>query len=249
MNKIIQILNTRALRQAKITEKELSHPHFNIINCPAIEIIAKVNFQQDINRILSKPGNIYIFISANAVWNSLEIIKNKNSLRNIIAVGNATKAALESYGYNNILTPKTAESAAILELPIIKDKELLDIVIFSGEPYKDYLENKLLEKKHNVVSYKVYERKICLNSVQQLNRTNNIDNIIVFSRETLLALNKLISISGNFSLKKACLITIDDDIRKLAIKLGFNHNICVLSDESTNTRREQILDFTKVRDI
>ncbi len=104
-----------------------------VIECPTLSIVptttAWLKQVPDIKSI-----HFFIFISANAVHYSMQVLKEiASASAQFIAIGEGTAKALAEYGITQPLIPKSADSEHLLELAALRNVSNKIILLFKGE--------------------------------------------------------------------------------------------------------------------
>jgi uroporphyrinogen-III synthase len=223
------ILNTRPTKQAKVMQNQLLQAGIHSIIEPVLNI---KSYQEGKKLLLNIDKNIYdliIFTSANAVWQSKDILKLLNK-KIIVATGPATKEALNKTGIENVILPNEYNVSSMINIPKIRDEKNLNILVITGKNPKINLTNYFDNLGHKTKVIPVYERVPATTFNYPKRWNKHIDAIIVFSCESLNNLDNIIKTQNLNDLRKKPLIVLNDKIRKLAIKLGFNDNVLVLHE-------------------
>ena len=248
MTQDILVLNTRPERQAKPLTNKITRLGAKVIECPSLKIIGLDRDVEKINKNKFKNDDVIIFTSANAVYFYFKKSMSNIKQNTVIAIGPATQAALlERKIY--AICPKTFNSSGILKMTELRENK--NITIITGYNPKKQLHSCLQETGHKVTLIEAYKRIINNDSITKIKNITKLDYILISSRDSLIALNQLIIESGKIELKTAAIITINIDVRKLAIKLGFNDNIIVskdATDASLENCIKEIIDHNKLKD-
>jgi len=209
----LRVLNTRPLNQGRALEQAIRGAGGLSINLPAIAISAT-----DLNWLKTMPElnavNQAIFISANAVNYYFEALKQSNfswpAHITVIAVGNATAAALTEQGIAVQHVPCGADSEHLIQLEILQKIEYQRILLIKGVGGRSLIADSLLSRGANVTLLDVYRRD--LPDIQQeyinsLWQDDSVD-IILFTSEQ--AMNNLFSLFKGEGLSwlrnKPCLV-------------------------------------------
>lgn len=184
----LHVLNTRPLKQAKALSKAIEAAGGISIECPALAIEPKdkswVADLPDLNKV-SKA----IFISANAVNYCFKVLKDEQyywppSIE-VIAVGDATAAALKSHGIKAALIPAIADSENLLKLKELQEVNKKIILLVKGEEGLTLIAETLKARGANLHSCEVYTRQMPKPNRQQLYSLwhNEIVDIILFTSQ------------------------------------------------------------------
>lgn len=234
MKQQYHILNTRPLQQAHALTHLLENAGCMVFHLPVFEIMP-VAFDPvafDIKNHLA--WDYTIFLSANAVSHYFQ--KANRMGRYVIAIGPATKLALEKHHVKNIIVPSRLTSEGILQIPALQNVHHQTIAIISGENPRSGLKKTLLARGAMVQSIHCYRRqpiaypmdRVFGNLIQQ-----NINCIISTSMEsyrTLLALFQNPMHRAWLLQKTICVI--NAEMKKCADTDGFFNTI--LAEHATN---------------
>jgi uroporphyrinogen-III synthase len=173
-------------------------------------------------------ANVAIFISANAVEQSIPLIqrdapKNWHQHTRLAVIGSATRAALEDAGLQADIIPKTGyNSEGLLEHPEMQAVAGKRVVIFKGVGGRMLLANTLQARGATVIEAITYRRELATSDptyVQQQLRAGTITAVVVMSNESL---DNLIAIVGLKHLLGTPLVVISERTAKHARTLGFD---------------------------
>lgn len=173
----------------------------------------------------------FIFLSANAVFNFFSRVDKNNFLTlNMIAIGSATKRALNDIGMTNILCPNQFSSDAILQMPELQHVATKNIVIICGETPKPLLQKILSERGALIHEIFCYRRQNCVYDMGDIFSqliANQIDVVVCASAKSLLQLVALFTAPTHHAwLLQKTLCVINESMKNIAIKMGF-HSIIV----------------------
>lgn len=222
------ILNTRPLYQAEKMKKTFSKHGIETIIQPALEINPDHGEIKKLKNTDCSQYDWVIFTSANAVCISKKHLLNLEDHKNIIAVGPATKAELLYIGVKDVLLPEKFNTSAIVNM--INGENKRKVLIITGKNPKIDLNEILSQRGYESKSFYVYERLFSKQTVNSINKFQNVDAILIYSIESLEAFDKILQLANNTKLRTIPLLVLTEKIRNLAIKLGFNNNIYVISD-------------------
>lgn len=184
----LHVLNTRPLNQARALSQEIEDAGGISIECPALEIRpkAKTWFAKlpDLTKV-----NKAIFISANAVNYFFTILKQEKyqwpSTIKLIAVGEATAAALQKQGVRADFIPTRADSETLLNLPTLQKPKDELILLIKGEQGRNLIAETLKARGAQLHSCEVYKRILPKTDPQQLDSLwqNETVDIILFTSQ------------------------------------------------------------------
>lgn len=223
------VLNTRPKNQSNNLNTLIKNSGGNFFNLPAIEIIPVPFEKPDLNHI-----DFLIFSSANAVQYFFNHINQKDFSCKLIAIGPATKMALEKLGFKNIIIPNNFNSNSILDLAILSNINHKNILIISGENPKLILFENLKSRGANVSNIYCYKRicpKYNMDIVFSVLTQKNINIIVSTSLENLKNLLLIFKDHLHWLLeKKLCVIS--SEMRDFATKNGFTE--IILAENATD---------------
>ncbi|MBT4885102.1 MAG: uroporphyrinogen-III synthase [Legionellales bacterium] len=231
MNHDIYVLNTRPEKQAKALTNKMIKLGVQVIECPLLKIMACNDGTEKLNKITITKDDILIFTSANAVFHSIKKIQKNIKHNMIIAIGPATQAALLENKISAIC-PDEFSSSGILKMPQLNKSK--NVIIITGCNPKKQLHSCLQAKGHDVALIAVYKRIVNKQAVSHMKTINNLNYILITSKDNLIALNQLLIEAKKTELKTCSIITINSNVRKLAINFGFKDNI-IVSEDATDS--------------
>ncbi len=222
------IVVTRPLIQAQNILELLEARLAKVVHFPVISISAADDLkaaQQSFNKLADY--QVIIFISANAVHYAMSTaqelgINFKHST--LAAVGPATKAALEKYGYKVAIVPSAGfTSEALLSDPALLNIAEQNILIVRGHGGREHLRETLETRKARVTYAEVYQRQlpnernnIHLDELSQKNTA-----ILLYSVESAQNLWSLCTLEEQQWLQNLTFITGSSRIAEAAIGVGF----------------------------
>ncbi len=209
----LRVLNTRPLNQSAALDKAIHAAGGISINLPALTITSTtldwLNNMPELTTV-----NQAIFISANAVDYYFSALKQANihwpASINVIAVGNATAAALSKQGIQVHHIPFIADSEHLLELDILQNIQHQNILLIKGLGGRPMIAEVLQSRGACLISLAVYYRSLpdikqeYINSVWQ---DDSVDIILFTSQQAMNNLFTLFSEEGRSWLRsKPCLV-------------------------------------------
>lgn len=222
----LRVLNTRPAEQAKRLSQAIEAAGGIAIECPALVISPKEKTW------LSKLPNLNnvdqaIFISANAVDCCFKTLIIENLIWpasiQIIAVGEATAAALSRYSLEADLIPAIADSENLLQLGDLQDIHNKTILLFKGEEGRELIAETLQARGANIHLIEVYKRQMPKPNPQQIRFLwqNEVVDIILFTSHQ--AMNNIFCMFGekarDWLCRTPCLV-ISERLAKEAALLG-----------------------------
>ena len=155
--KLLNILIARPLKKAQSLATSLSNMGLESICQPMFDYQPFADFPT--SKSLLTNNNIVIFVSASAVEYANKIFAAKNwRYQHIIAVGAATKKALEALEQHNVISPVQENSEGLLALPQLSKRfsgELITIV--RGDSGREHLATQLTKQGANVTYLESYQ--------------------------------------------------------------------------------------------
>ncbi len=228
-----RILNTRPAHQADGLSQLIKNKGGFVFNLPVFEIQP---VQCNVDNL--DEFNFVIFLSANAVINFFQ--KHVPVDVRAIAIGPATKSALEKIGIKNILLPSQFNSEGILLMPDMQSVKNKKIAIISGENSKPLLYETLKKRDAAVNSIICYRRNPIVYDMQVVFKKladADINCIISTSLESYFALLSLFQKTEHRAwLLKKTICVISDEMTQQAIRDGFVKVI-----QATNATDEAII--------
>lgn len=160
--KKLNVLITRPTKKAQRLGESLAALNITCVNQPLFDYQPLADFQTS-ERLLTN-AHIIIFVSVAAVEFAHTIFAVQHwRYQHVIAVGRATKTALEQLGICNVLCPEQENSEGLLNLPELKPElhENLcekNITIVRGNGGREHLANQLKKQGTNVNYLESYQR-------------------------------------------------------------------------------------------
>lgn len=237
----LRILNTRPKWQAQTLSKDIAKFGGVVIECPTLEIIASEN-----NWFNSLPDlkqvHHAIFVSPNAVHYGIgQLLQNKITWPakiNVIAIGQGTAKALNTFRVqvNNI--PDEPDSERLLALDTLQQLKNQTVLLFKGEGGRKLIEEGLLARGAQLFSLPVYQRAMPEVRHQLLNslwHDDLVDIILFTSEQSMHNLFKMFSKESHSWLRhKPCLV-ISERLAKEASLSGMKKIIISHPDRMINT--------------
>ena len=180
---------------------------------------------EDRELITLHPGDICIFISANAVDQGLANLAPQLQAMDcpILAVGNATARAVAAAGFD-VSVPERADSEGLLALDVLHDVQGKQVVIIKGEGGRGLLAEALKERGALVVSYVCYRREAASVDAGQFCWQLCEREHLVFqasSGELLEQLTQLLGRGGQPNLLDSPVVVPSDRVAEIAEGLGW----------------------------
>lgn len=243
------VLVTRPERQADALCGMIEQQGWHAVRFPTLEILAIESAQVKQQLKCVAEYQWLIFISVNAVNFALNANSGKiDSFRQVplVAVGNATKKALQAAGLEVDLLPETQFNTegllATEEMKHVRNKACL---IVRGQGGRETLANSLRERGAKVDYMEVYKREVpdCNNSqVIKMLRRGELDVITITSGEALTNLLGMIDKSLHALLFAVPLVVISYRIKVQAEKDGFKQ-IAVTDNPSDTAIIETVFNY------
>jgi uroporphyrinogen-III synthase len=236
--KNVGIAITRPIDQAKKISALISEAGGTAILFPLIEITPLKDYSQ-FEAVISEIETYdwAIFISSNAVQNGIpRLIKQgiPKSLK-FAAIGPVTSKELQSFGVENVLSPKDRfDSESLLALPEMQDVKNKKMMIVRGVGGRDVLAETLKTRGAQVSFAECYQRvnpQTNCNLLAQLYAEKKLHGIVVTSSE---AMRHLLDLAGAADwLRNVTLFLNHARIAELPLQLGLKVLVAdTLGDEA-----------------
>ena len=221
--KNLSVLNTRPSLQAHNLTRLIEQADGRVFHLPIFDIQPTVFEPVNLNNF-----DIIIFQSSNAVchfFHQQKKQKIKSMTAKIIAIGSATKKALNIAGFNQVLLPDHFSSEGILAMPLLQSIFEKSILIIYGENSKSLLTDILTERGAKTTTLSCYQRIPLLHDMKiifpKLVRSN-ITVIISTSSDSFFYLIRLFEapLHRAWILNKT-LCVINEKMKVQAEKIGF----------------------------
>jgi len=192
--KKLNVLITRPEKKAQTLAESLATTGIACVNQPLFDYQPSADFQAS-KRLLTN-ADIIIFVSVAAVEFAHAIFAAPNwRYQHIIAVGRATKAALQQRDISNVLCPQQENSEGLLTLPELNKKfHRESITIVRGNGGREHLANHL-EKNGAKVNYLESYQRVWRTFTEDMGKQwfkQQINCIVVTSNAILEKLVQLI---------------------------------------------------------
>jgi uroporphyrinogen-III synthase len=223
------ILITRPEHQAEGLRQKIIQLGGLPILCPTIAITPPDNIHE-LSQIIQQLDHydIAIFVSANAVWCSIKIIRKywlslpKHLI--IMAIGNATANVLKEANIIVHHIPKNHfTSEELLSLEPLQQIAYKKIVLFAGKDGRDLIQTTLTRRKATVTKAIAYQR-ICPDmpaNVQGFIQKKTLDYIISTSNEGLHNLIAMVDKARQARIIATPLVVVSERMALDAHALGF----------------------------
>lgn len=235
-------LITRPEHQAKNLYTQIKDLGGQGILFPTL-IIQPFSSEQIIQSINHLPSIIdkIIFTSKNAVHFVMPHWKKITSHPAVFAVGPSTLKALANFEIIAKM-PLMAQfnSEGLLNLRALQAVDNQQIVIFSGVGGRTLLADELVKRGAHVKKIAVYKRE-CPIFTGVFPPSENISLIISTSSESLKNLWKMVDRENQIWLSKQELLVVSEDMKMLALELGFQHMPLVANNASDEAILSAIL--------
>jgi len=190
-----KILVTRPIRQAHKLCQLISKAGGQPIHFPVIEIIEIQDKSELSSQCASlNSGDIAIFISANAVENTLPFLLKYpvSKTLQLFAVGKKTATILSKKRLSVVCAPSPFNSETLLTLPALQQSAIQGkkVVIFKGEGGRELLADSLRQRGASVSTVAVYQR---IQPSEPINITQVPDIITITSVQSLHHLFSMLS--------------------------------------------------------
>jgi len=246
------VVVTRPLHQSDNLKAKLAAAGAKVLSFPLLEIVSA----RDPARVRAKLQNLdrfdlVIFVSANAVEQSLKVLSVEDlSRQKIAAVGKKTAQYLYEKGLDASISPKSIfNSEALLALPEIKKLGQGDkVAIVRGEGGRDYLKEQLEAQGVDVDYINVYRRRCPQSSLDELclaNQQQPLDVIMLTSVQSATNLFDLQSGGvDNAWLSKVTLLVGSERIKSKLLSSKYKTGKMIVADDpSDKTMFERLLSW------
>lgn len=232
----LRVLNTRPKDQAPALSQQIMEAGGVAIECPTLEIIPT-----NTNWVVSLPDlatvKVALFISANAVHHCFKALRLHQITWplhiKLIAIGQATAAALAVYGLQGAEVPQHPDSDHLLKLKTVDQLKNKTVLLFKGQGGRQLIEMGLKERGAHVLPVIVYERVIPAiprDNIELLWRQDLVDIVLLTSEQSMHNLFEMFGKEAHAWLKgKPCLV-ISDRLARCA-KLSGMQNILICHPE------------------
>ncbi len=193
INNSLNVLITRPAGKSQALALLLNQQGISAISQPLFDYHAYARSQDIKNSIYS--ADILIFVSVAAVeFAHASYPLSINSSKIVIAVGQATKKALQAIGIDNVLTSVQENSEGLLQLEQLNHVKGKNITIFRGNGGREHLATTLTERGAQVRYIESYQRvwRTLTKNIAKQWQEQQINCIVVTSNDILLALVNLV---------------------------------------------------------
>jgi len=233
------IVVTRPLAQARKILELLEVRQAKVVHFPVISISVADNIELA-KQCFSNLSNyhIIIFISANAAHYAMNTAKELDinfSNSTLAAVGQATKAALETYGCNVDIVPVAGfTSEALLNHSALQNITEQNILIVRGNGGREHLRETLESRNAQVKYAEVYKRQLPSerNNINLAKLSKHDTAILLYSIESAHNLWSLCTLEEQQWLKNVAFITGSKRIAEATTKVGFAKNSIIAENPS-----------------
>ena len=241
----LRILNTRPLEQGQALTKAIHQAGGISIPLPALVIEPVTNW---LNKLPSLPSiQQAIFISPNAVNYFFETVKKHQlpwpTLINVVAVGNASAAALTQHGIRVDSVPAIADSEHLLQLHSLQQVMGKSILLVKGESGRVEIANTLIYRGAQLSSAIVYRRSLPKTKPQQLQSLWQDDAVDIILFTSQQAMHNIFALFGEdahpWLCRKLCIV-ISERLARIAEALGMQHIIVCRYDSIITTLVEHV---------
>ena len=157
-DKKLNVLITRPIKKAQALSSLLEAQNIACVNQPLFDYQPLASSQTSATLLVN--CDIIIFVSVAAVeFAHKSFAANKWHYQHIVAVGKATKAALQQLGVNNVLCPNQENSEGLLTLAVLNTSLCnKSITIVRGDGGREYLAKHLKSADAKVTYSESYQR-------------------------------------------------------------------------------------------
>lgn len=246
------VIVTRPLAQAQNMCESLERYQATVVHFPVISITAAKNIEPA-KTILQQltTYNMIIFISANAVHFTMKLAQelglNFNDKR-LAAVGPATKATIENFGFSVSIVPQAGfTSEALLAHKHLQQVAGQKILIIRGIGGRERLGQELQSRGAKIDYAEVYQRQLPTrrNTLDLSKLPNKNTAILIYSAESVQNLWSLCSIDEQQWLTNVALIAGSERIAKAASSVGFAKNPIIAENPSDDAMLNALIGWAK----
>lgn len=231
----IGVAITRPTGQAKKLTQLIQDAGGTVIPFPLIEIAPLDDYTQ-FEQVISEVAdyNWILFISSNAVQNSLPKLLDKNIVKQAIpntlkfaAIGPTTAQSLNDFGIKDVLIPEGRfDSESLLSLPAMQDMQDKKVMLVRGIGGRDVLANTLKERGATVTFAECYQRinpQTNCAILEQAYSKGELQNIVVTSSE---AMRYLMAMAGDTDwIKQVTLCVNHARVAEVPIEMGMKVSV------------------------
>lgn len=244
----MNILNTRPIHQAPKLQSIIERqPNARNINLPLIKI-SPISDKLWLKSCPSKAPDLLIFISANAVHNSIKQLKHLWETPPLIAaIGPATNKALKQYGLSANIVPPQSNSDSLIEQPLLQNLVNKTILLVKGVNGRKTIQNHIKQQEGNLIELNVYQRTLPPMLKHEIKKTwqnYKIDLIIINSIEALTNLISHADTELIDKIKETTWIVLSERIKRHALMTGAK-SIITVNDNIAQTISSYIKDRTQ----
>ncbi|NMP30724.1 uroporphyrinogen-III synthase [Thalassotalea sp. M1531] len=223
------LLITRPEPQASQLASKLSSAGYRAICQPLFTYESKDKISHLQSLLSSNNQPILIFVSKAAVDFAEQTLPiNQWSASHCIAVGTATRDALNSYGVQQVITPEYHDSEGILALPELSHIDGQSIIIVRGNGGRELIAQQLSERGATVTYFESYQRKwltlpkdTASNWLEQ-----QVKAIWITSNAILESVVQLTEDNDNYWQNTCLWFVASERIATNAKQLGLKHVVC-----------------------
>ena len=217
------VLVTRPAQQADGLCELIERAHGRPLRFSTLEIVPTPD-PDSARACLSNPGDLLVFVSANAVDHGYALLPDALPVDlEVAAVGQATARHLREIGLEPTLVPQDSyDSEGLLALPELKEMHGRRVVIVRGNEGRPTLGDRLRERGAEVAYAEVYERRLPQRSAANLVRNwrRLVEVVAVSSNAGLDNLLTLLGESGSELVRATPLVVVSQRMRQHASSLG-----------------------------
>lgn len=246
----IRVLVTRPAAQAENLCSNIEAEGGQVSRFPVMEIVPAPDLAAAKQRFAQiEQYWLVIFISANAVKHSVDLIGEIPPSVNLSAVGPATLRGLQAHKLRVEITPKAPfNSEALLAHPALQDMADKKVLIVRGAGGREVLAQQLRQRGAEVDYAEVYERAIPDSDPAPLIdslKSGKIDIVTVSSNQMLENLLKILAPQHQDLLKDVTLLAWGPRIMQITDKLALNHPPLIATRSDDEGVMETLLSWAK----
>lgn len=237
----LRILNTRPAHQAKNLSDAIKTAQGQVIECPTLLIQPTsrdwLKTLPDLNQV-----DLAIFVSANAVYYFFKSLADEHLTLpahiKVIAIGEATAKALQSWTILVTATPAMADSEHLLSMDIIKGLSQATVLLCKGDNGRPLIEDELKQHGMNLIPISVYRREMPTYDpkfIKAIWQNDLVDIILITSQQSLQHLFSMFGNEAEQWLKDKTYLVLSERLASIARSHGITKVTISQPDDIINT--------------
>lgn len=238
----VTVVVTRPSHQAEALCQSIEALGATALRFPVIEIRPSENadkLKAQLNHL--DTFQLAIFISANAVFSTMQILENQQGWPIGLAIAAVGQSTAKSIAVNGLtvshISPEPYNSEALLSMPELQNMQGQRVIIFRGNGGRELLANTLRDRGAEVEYAECYQRAMPNTNSNQLFKCwdeRRTMPIVVTSNEGLRNLHSMVDQNHQPSLLTSPLIVVSQRAVILAKELGFKREPFVAKNASND---------------